>query len=503
MGEFYNPDKLYKGGSRNNSLINKKMIFRVLGVLLFIESAMFLLCAAVSLCYGEQDYQYFLYTILLNTLVGGVLLICSRGAENRLTRRDGYCIVTFTWFLFTLFGMLPFYFSGGIPSVTDAFFETMSGFTTTGASILDNIESLPHGLLFWRSMTQWIGGLGIVFFTIAVLPIFGVGGVQLFAAEATGPTHDKVHPRIGVTAKWIWSIYLGLTIAEVFLLLLGGMDVFDSVCHSLTTTATGGYSTKQNSIAAFHSPYIEYVITLFMFLSGINFTLLFLFFLKGKFKRLIENTEFHWYLGTVGCFTLFTTVTLVLTSPMGIEESFRKAIFQVVSLQTTTGFISADYMTWVPVLWTLMCIIMLFGACAGSTSGGIKCIRIAIMSRVSRNEFKRIIHPNAVLPVRINRQVISSTTKSAILAFTFLYIAIVFIGWLLLMILGVGFEEAYSVVISSLGNVGPGIGKCGPSYSWSGLPDMAKWISALLMLIGRLELFTVLLLFTPGFWKKH
>lgn len=240
-----------------------------------------------------------------------------------------------------------------------------------------------------------------------------------------------------------------------------------------------------------------------MFLSGINFTLLFLFFLKGKFKRLIENTEFHWYLGTVGCFTLFTTITLVITSPMGVEESFRKAIFQVVSLQTTTGFISADYMTWVPVLWTLMCIIMFFGACAGSTSGGIKCIRIAIMSRVSKNEFKRIIHPNAVLPVRINRQVISATTKSAILAFTFLYITIVFIGWLLLMMLGVGFEEAYSVVISSLGNVGPGIGKCGPSYSWSGLPDIAKWISALLMLIGRLELFTVLLLFTPGFWKKH
>ena len=217
MGEFYNPDKLYKGGSRNNSLINKKMIFRVLGVLLFIESAMFLLCAAISLCYGEQDYQYFLYTILLNTLVGGVLLICSRGAENRLTRRDGYCIVTFTWFLFTLFGMLPFYFSGGIPSVTDAFFETMSGFTTTGATILDDIESLSHGLLFWRSLTQWIGGLGIVFFTIAVLPIFGGGTIQLFSAEAIGVTHDKTHPRIDVMAKWLWMIYAILTIAETVL----------------------------------------------------------------------------------------------------------------------------------------------------------------------------------------------------------------------------------------------------------------------------------------------
>lgn len=221
-------------------------------------------------------------------------------------------------------------------------------------------------------------------FTIAVLPIFGVGSVQLFAAEATGPTHDKVHPRIGVTAKWIWTIYLGLTITEIILLVAGGMNFFDSVCHSLTTTATGGYSTKQNSIAAFNSPYIEYIITLFMFLAGINFTLLYLLFLKGNFKRLFQNTELHWYLGTVGFFTLFTTVTLIFTSPFSIEESFRKAIFQVVSLQTTTGFISADYMTWVPVLWTLMCIIMLFGACAGSTTGGIKCIRIAIMSRVSK-----------------------------------------------------------------------------------------------------------------------
>lgn len=484
-------------------MINSKMICKIMGSLFFIEAGFLILCALLAIYYKEADLTAFLSSAAITAGAGIVFSLFGKNAERKISRRDGYVVVSLAWIFFSLFGMLPFYLSGHIPSITDAFFETMSGFTTTGASILDNIESLPHGLLFWRSMTQWIGGLGIVFFTIAVLPIFGVGGVQLFAAEATGPTHDKVHPRIGVTAKWIWSIYLGLTITEVFLLLLGGMNLFDSVCHSLTTTATGGYSTKQNSIAAFHSPYIEYVITLFMFLSGINFTLLFLFFLKGKFKRLIENTEFHWYLGTVGCFTLLTTITLVITSPMGVEESFRKAIFQVVSLQTTTGFISADYMTWVPVLWTLMCIIMFFGACAGSTSGGIKCIRIAIMSRVSKNEFKRIIHPNAVLPVRINRQVISATTKSAILAFTFLYITIVFIGWLLLMMLGVGFEEAYSVVISSLGNVGPGIGKCGPSYSWSGLPDMAKWISALLMLIGRLELFTVLLLFTPGFWKKH
>ena len=266
-------------------MINSKMICKIMGSLFFIEAGFLILCALLAIYYKETDLTAFLSSAAITAGAGIVFSIFGKNAERKISRRDGYVVVSLAWIFFSLFGMLPFYLSGYIPSITDAFFETMSGFTTTGASILDNIESLPHGLLFWRSMTQWIGGLGIVFFTIAVLPIFGVGGVQLFAAEATGPTHDKVHPRIGVTAKWIWSIYLGLTIAEVFLLLLGGMDVFDSVCHSLTTTATGGYSTKQNSIAAFHSPYIEYVITLFMFLSGINFTLLFLFFLKGKFKK--------------------------------------------------------------------------------------------------------------------------------------------------------------------------------------------------------------------------
>ena len=253
-------------------MINSKMICKIMGSLFFIEAGFLILCALLAIYYKEADLTAFLSSAAITAGAGIVFSLFGKNAERKISRRDGYVVVSLAWIFFSLFGMLPFYLSGHIPSITDAFFETMSGFTTTGASILDNIESLPHGLLFWRSMTQWIGGLGIVFFTIAVLPIFGVGGVQLFAAEATGPTHDKVHPRIGVTAKWIWSIYLGLTITEVFLLLLGGMNLFDSVCHSLTTTATGGYSTKQNSIAAFHSPYIEYVITLFMFLSGISFS---------------------------------------------------------------------------------------------------------------------------------------------------------------------------------------------------------------------------------------
>ena len=474
-----------------------------MGFLLFIEAGFLSLCIALSAFYKEPDLPAFIISTLATILVGIPLSYAGKNAERKLSRKDGYIVVTFAWIVFSTFGMLPYYISGYIPNITNAFFETMSGFTTTGASILDDIESLPHGLLFWRSMTQWIGGVGIVIFTIAVLPIFGTGGIQLFAAEATGPKFDKITPRIGVTAKWIWVIYLGLTLAETGLLLIGDMTLFDSICHAMTTTATGGFSTRQASIAAFNSPYIEYVTTLFMFLSGINFALLYLLFLKGSFKRVIKDTEIRWYIKTILLFTTIFTVGLVITSPMGVEEAFRKSSFLVISIQTTCGFITADYMQWAPPLWMLTTIITYCGACAGSTSGGIKCIRAVIMARIAKNEFKHILHPNAVLPVRVNNQVVSPTTKSTVLAFFVVFVALVFLGWFIMMVLGLEFDDAYSVVISSLANVGPGIGKCGPAFSWNSLPDTAKWLSTLMMLIGRLELFTVLLLFTPNFWKKN
>jgi len=398
--------------------------------------------------------------------------------------------------------MLPFYIGGYIPDIANAFFETMSGFSSTGATILDDIESLPHGILFWRSMTQWIGGLGIIMFTIAVLPIFGVSGLQVFAAEASGPTHDKVHPRIGITAKWIWSIYAGITALLVGLLMLGGMDWFDSICHAFATTGTGGFSTKQASVAYYNSPYIEYVISIFMFISGINFTLL-LLFVNRKFKKFISNAELKFYFGSVVLFTAVIAIVLYYTSPMGMEESFRKSLFQVISLHTSTGFATDDYMQWTPVLWGLLTIIMLMGACAGSTTGGLKCIRMVILTKVSRNEFKHILHPNAILPVRINKQVISPSIVSTVLAFCFIYIAIIVIGTLLMMAMGVGAEESMGCVISSIGNMGPGLGETGPAYSWNALPDAAKWLLSFLMLLGRLELFTVLLLFTPDFWKRN
>ena len=484
-------------------MINWKMISKIMGFLLFIEAGFLSLCTALSIFYKEPDITAFILSTLLTIAVGIPLSYVGKDAERKLSRKDGYVVVTFAWIIFSIFGMLPYYISGYIPNLTNAFFETMSGFSTTGASILDDIESLPHGLLFWRSMTQWIGGMGIVIFTIAVLPIFGVGGIQLFAAEATGPKFDKITPRIDVTAKWIWAIYIVLTITETLLLMLGGLSLFDSVCHAMSTTATGGFSTKQDSIAAFHSPYVEYVITIFMFLSGINFSLLYLLFLKGSIKRLLGDSEVRWYVKTVLIFTTIITIGLLISSPMGLEEAFRKSSFLVVSLQTTCGYVTDDYMLWAPPLWMLTTIITYCGACAGSTSGGTKCIRAVIVARIAKNEFMHILHPNAVLPVKVNGTSVSSTTKSTVLAFFVVFIMLVFLGWFVMMCIGLDFDDAYSVVISSLANVGPGIGMCGPSFSWNALPDAAKWLSIVYMLIGRLELFTVLLLLSPTFWKNR
>ena len=483
-------------------MINFKTVIRIIGILLLLETVMLLLCSGVSFYYQDEALVDFWVSAGITAGAGLLLAAMGKGGDRQLTRRDGYVLVSFAWIAFSLFGMLPFYISGYIPSITNAFFETMSGFSSTGATIMNNIESMPHGILFWRAMTQWIGGLGIVFFTIAVLPIFGMGGIQVFAAEASGPTHDKVHPRIGVTAKWIWGIYAGMTGTLIILLVFGGMGLFDSICHAFTTTSTGGFSTKQTSIEYYHSPYIDYVISVFMFLSGVNFTLLLLMF-NGKIKKFIHDAELKFYFMSVAFFTVFIAVWLYQTSSMGAEEAFRKSLFQVISLQTSTGFATADYMLWPSILWGCLLIVMIMGACAGSTTGGIKCIRMVILFKVAKNEFKHILHPNAVLPVRVNKQVISPSIQSTVLAFTFLYAIIAIISILVMMGFGVGFLESIGTVISSIGNMGPGLGTCGPAFSWSELPDAAKWLLSFLMLLGRLELFTVLLLFSSDFWKRN
>jgi trk system potassium uptake protein TrkH len=460
-----------------------------------------LTCAPISHFMGDADTNYFLISSLITIVAGGALLIFGKNQKAGLGKREGYIIVSLGWTVFSLFGALPFYLSGQIPSFTDAYFETISGFTTTGASILNDIESLSHGALYWRSMTQWLGGMGIIVLSLAILPFLGIGGMQLFIAEVPGPTPDKLHPRITETAKRLWGIYIVFTLSEFVLLMLGGMSPFDAICHSFTTMATGGYSTKQASIAAYPSPFIQYVIIVFMFLAGVNFTLSY-YALRRRFDRVWENDEFRWYLGITLIFTFVIAIGLFINQKNNPELCFRDSLFQVVSILTTTGFATADYLTWAPLLTFLILLLMFVGGSAGSTGGGIKVVRILILLKNSYMELKRLVHPNAVIPSRLNKIAIQPSIINNILAFIAFYLLMAVIGVMVMSALGYGIETSIGAVAATLGNIGPGIGEVGPSANFSHIPVFGKWFLSFLMLVGRLEIFTVILLFSPTFWKK-
>ncbi len=482
-------------------MINRKLIFKILGILLILEAFFLLISFIVSVVYKGDDKFAFLLSIGIVLFTGAGLVFLGRKANTHLGKRDAYMIVSLVWVMFSFFGALPFYISGYIPSFTDAFFETISGFTTTGASILNDIESLPEGLLFWRSFTQWIGGMGIIMLSLALFPIFGIGSMKLFVAEVPGPTADKVSPRVKDTAIRLWAIYLFFTITETILLWLGGMSLFDAVNHAFTTMATGGYSTRQASIAYWNSPFIHYVIIVFMFLAGTNFTLTYMV-LRGKFGELRKNEEFKYYLGfTLGA-TAVITLIILLVEQIGVEKAFRDALFQVVSIMTTTGYATVDYCKWPSAIVALIFLLMFFGGSAGSTGGSVKIARVVVVLKNINLEFKRLLHPNAIVPVRLNKKSLDQSTVNNIMIFVLAYLVIFATSTILVGFMGLDFRTSLGAVAATLGNIGPGLGSVGPVNNYAHLPVAGKWLLSFLMLIGRLELFTVLVILSPAFWHK-
>ncbi|WP_319502101.1 potassium transporter TrkG [uncultured Draconibacterium sp.] len=481
--------------------MNLKIIIRVLGFLLFVEGIAMGIALLVALLYGESDISAFLISGGINLAIGGLIVAATSKAKKDIGKREGFIIVSMVWIVFSFFGSLPYVISGSIPSFTDAFFETISGFTTTGSSVLNDIEALPHGILFWRSITQWLGGMGIIVLSLAILPVFGIGGMQLFMAEVPGPTPDKISPRIKQTAKTLWVIYLTFTVAETLLLWVGGMTFFDSICHSFTTMATGGFSTKQASIAHWPSPFIQYVIIVFMFLAGTNFTLSY-FAIKGKFSVAFKDEEFKYYsLFTLG-FTALIFIGLLISTEFGVEKAFRDSLFQVVTIITTTGYATADYLTWPPVLTMLIFLLFFFGGSAGSTGGGIKIMRIVVLLKNGYYELKRLVHPNAIIPVRFNKHSVDAKIVTNVLAFFMIYFVIFAISTVIFTLIEPDMESSMGAVATCLGNIGPGLGSVGPAENFYHISPIGKWFLSFLMLLGRLELFTVLVLFSPSFWKE-
>lgn len=461
-------------------------------------------CLLVSVYYGEDDFFSFLSGIAVTLCAAVFLRWKGKNAENGMNRKDAYLVVTLLWVAFSVFGCIPFIVGGYLNNVSDAFFEMMSGFTTTGATVIDDVEVMPHGILFWRSLSQWVGGLGIVFFTIAVLPSMVGGSVRIFAAEATGPIRTKLHPRLSTTAKWIWTIYLMLTLLCAFFFFIGGMNLFDAINHSMTTTATGGFSTHNDSVEFYHSPQLEYTAIVFQLLSGINFTVLYLTLFKRKIKAFLRNSELRFFLIIVLFSTILITVLLFIVNDYNLEKALRKSLFQVVSFITTTGLYSDDVALWPNITWIILLLLMFIGACAGSTSGGFKSIRALMVWKVIHNSFRQILHPKAVLPVKINGNTVSSSNVTTLMAFFAVYMLACMFTAIVMVAFGIDNTNAITISLSCISNVGPTLStNIGPEMSWGMLPDTLKWICSLLMLIGRLEIFSVLLLFSPTFWKDN
>lgn len=487
-------------------MINFKVVTNILGVLIVVLGGFMLTALPFSFYYGGTDSIPLITAALISVLIGTTLWGLTRQSKQNVGKREGYLIVALGWVVMTAFSSLPYLFSDTFPDITNAVFESVSGLTTTGASVLNDIETVPHGILYWRSLTQWLGGMGIIVLTVALFPLLGIGGVELFVAEAPGPTSDKIHPRIKDTAKWLWFIYVGLTLLLTLILSFTGMTFFDAVNHGLTTMATGGFSTKNASIAHYDQPVIQYVIALFMFIGGINYTITYCG-IKGNFKKVWGSEEFKTYLFLILTLMLIVSVTLHQVTDLSFEQSFRNATFQIISIITTTGFVSADYTSWTPPLTILFFLLLFVGACAGSTSGGIKIIRHLVFFKTSILEFKRLLHPRGVVRVKVDHEVVPPKILSHILVFLMIYLIIFVCSTLTMSIILSDFKQpiltSIGAVATTLGNVGPSIGELGPVDNFAKVPAVGKWFLVLVMLLGRLELFTVLVLFTPYFWRTN
>ncbi|WP_411766453.1 TrkH family potassium uptake protein [Winogradskyella sp. A3E31] len=495
--------------------LNYKIILYFFGLLLLFNGGFMLLATLISYIYKDGVTLKLLLSGITVLAAGALLMLATRKHSQEMNKREGYMVVAFGWIIMSLSGSLPYLITEAIPSFTDAFFETMSGYTTTGASILNDIEVIPEGVLFWRSTTHWIGGMGIIVLAIAILPLLGIGGMQLFAAEAPGPGGDKLHPRITDTAKRLWLIYVGYTIAETILLDAAGMTFFDAINHAMSTLSTGGFSTKNASLAHWNAiPEIQYIVILFMFVAGANFVLSYFAF-KGRVQKIIKDEEFKLYFKFIASFTIIAALVIYFKADFSdstvehpmvfgeVEATIRHALFQVLAIVTTTGFVTADYTAWTPFLTVFFFGLMFLGGSAGSTSGGVKVVRHLVLIKNGFLEFKRALHPNAILPVRYNNKSISGGIVFNILGFFILYMLSFIVGALVFSTFNIDFESAIGLSASSLGNVGPALGDFGPVNNYAALPDLGKWWASFLMLIGRLELFTVLILLTPFFWRNR
>ncbi|MGB0650744.1 MAG: TrkH family potassium uptake protein [Rhodothermales bacterium] len=501
-------------------VLNVRAVAYTLAILVLFLGVAMLIPMAVGLYYGEDVWWTFAVTSAGAILLGGLAWALRDKKETELQIREGFAIVALAWVILSAVGAIPFYLADVLVSYTDAFFETMSAFSTTGATIFGgggnpDIEELPKAFLFWRSLAHWMGGMGIIVLTLAILPLLGVGGMQLYKAEVPGPSADKLTPRVQETAKRLWAIYVGITGIEV-LLLLPAMSGFDAINHAFATMATGGFSTKNGSIGQFDSLYVDWVITAFMFLAGVNFALHFRM-LRGQAITVFKDTEFRMYCGITLVATLL--ITLGTWQPMmqvlpsrldeavfqgyaSIAEALRYGAFQATAIITTTGFRTADYEVWPPLAIGVIFLCFYIGGMAGSTGGGVKVIRHVLMFKNSFKEIKQLIHPQAIMPIRLGERVVPPEVMKNVLSFIVLYLGLIGVGTMSMAFFGIDLLTAFGATLSSVGNVGPAFGTLGPTENYAHLPDMAKWVLSFLMMAGRLEIFTAIIVFVPAFWRR-